>query len=130
MTLNGGQFNNQSNLEFSLLSDKDLGKPMKKLPLQLRQVRAQQENGIPLPILFQTQELGIFSAISAKSKCLPNFALTNIYKTPEGEASLVSPCMLSREARKELQLFESKLKEAFVIHEDPSLPLTGFSKYF
>jgi hypothetical protein len=38
------EFDNQPNLEFSLLPDDDLGEPMK------RQVRAQQGKGICLPI--------------------------------------------------------------------------------
>jgi hypothetical protein len=47
-------------------------------------------------------------------------ALMNLFTTLEGETTaLVSPPILSQEARNKLQLFESRRKEAFV---DPLLP--------
>ena len=39
---------------------------------------------------------------------------------------LDSLCVLSREGRREPQLFESRLKEVFVYGVDPSLPLNLF----
>lgn len=53
-------------------------------------------------------------------------ALTNQFKVLEGEMALDSLCILSLEARKELQIFESRLKEAFVYCVVPSLKLTYF----
>ena len=51
------------------------------------------------------------------------YPLTDLFTTLQSGEGLGSTHMLPQGARKELQLFESKLKEAFVIHEDPSLPL-------
>ena len=53
-------------------------------------------------------------------------ALTNQFKVLEGEVALDSLCILSLEARKELQLFEPSLKEAFVYCVAPLLKLTYF----
>ena len=65
---------------------------------------------------------GIPSAISTKLK-KSLYALANLFKTLEEEILLDSVYILSLEAREELQLFEFRLKEAFVYHVDPSLPL-------
>lgn len=49
------------------------------------------------------------------------YPLANLFK--EGEVALDSTPILSQEARKELQIFESKTKVPFVYYVDSSLPL-------
>lgn len=53
------------------------------------------------------------------------YALTNLFRILGRELDLGSLHILSREARKELQLFESRPKEAISYHMDPSLPLNS-----
>lgn len=49
----------------------------------------------------------------------PNYALITLFKTLDGETVLDNPGILSTEARKELQVFECRLKVAFMHHVDP-----------
>lgn len=65
--------------------------------------------------------LDISNAVSPKPKHL--YALTNLLKILVRRTVLDSLHMLSREAKKELQLSESRLKEAFVHCVNLSLPL-------
>ena len=53
---------------------------------------------------------------------IPNYVLTNLFKALEGKMPLDSPRILSQKTRKELELFKSRQKEAFVYHADISLP--------
>lgn len=66
--------------------------------------------------------LGISSANSAQSKGF--CALTSLFETLEEKSALESPRVLSRQAKEELQLFESRLEDIFVYCVDPSLPLS------
>jgi hypothetical protein len=50
---------------------------------------------LQIPARPQGAALGISSAISAKSKCLPYYVLTNLFKILEGKTMLDNPPILS-----------------------------------
>lgn len=83
---------------------------MKQLTLQPQQTRVQRGNNS-----FSSSSVASWAALGISN------ALSNLFKTLEGKTALNSPHVLSWEAR-ELQLFESRLKEAFGYHVAPSQP--------
>ena len=85
---------------------------MKQLTLQPQQAWVQRGNN-----LFSSSSVASWAALGISN------ALSNLFQTLEGKTALNSPHVLSWEAR-ELQLFESRLKEAFGYHVAPSQPFS------
>lgn len=102
--------------------DENLVEPAKQLALQPRKPRAWQRKGVCFPILPRIYELCLVFSVQFSKIRTFNFERSNLLNMLEGEMALESPLILSWEAWKAQQLFEYRLKEAFVYWVHPSLP--------